>query len=241
MARDKIQRLLARGQELLDSGQPHEAHLVFGRVALCVPGDDAARQGLRAAEDAIAERQRRADEAVAAAAAALHGGRADEARALVERSLAAGADPERAHALLDRFPPLAPLRTRFAHPPATGPFAAADGGASAARASRRRSAFALACALAFIGLGAGVGLFWEAAMVRLAAAPVPRAAVLVTPTAGATVLSDGTLTHARRLLDEGDPAGALAVLDRVTPAEPAYPFARQLRMQAERSLPPVAR
>jgi hypothetical protein len=34
-------------------------------------------------------------------------------------------------------------------------------------------------------------------------------------------------------MEAGDPAGALLALDGVPPEEPAYPFARQLRRQAE--------
>jgi hypothetical protein len=41
------------------------------------------------------------------------------------------------------------------------------------------------------------------------------------------------LAEARRLMEAGDAAGALRALDGVPPEEPAYPFARQLRRQAE--------
>jgi hypothetical protein len=40
------------------------------------------------------------------------------------------------------------------------------------------------------------------------------------------------LARARRLIERGDPAAAIEVLDSVSPAEPAYPFARELRRQA---------
>jgi hypothetical protein len=51
-------------------------------------------------------------------------------------------------------------------------------------------------------------------------------------------LSEGEqrLAEARRLMEQGDAAGALRALDGVRPEEPAYPFARQLRTQAESAL-----
>jgi hypothetical protein len=48
----------------------------------------------------------------------------------------------------------------------------------------------------------------------------------------------GREAEARRLMEQGDAAGALRALDRVRPEEPAYPFARQLRRQAESALRP---
>lgn len=207
-------------------------------MALREPADPAARQGLSAAEDAIAERHRLADEALAAAVEALEDGRAEEARAFTDAGLAAGADPERVHALLDQLNPPRSARSRFAIFRESEPSDTPTHESAAHRASRRRSAFALACALTFVGLGAGVGVLWERAMMRLAAPPVPRMTAPPAPGAAATVMSDGTIAEARRLLDAGDAAGAVAVLDRVQPAEPAYPFARQLRAQAERALPP---
>jgi DNA-binding response OmpR family regulator len=55
--------------------------------------------------------------------------------------------------------------------------------------------------------------------------------VTAPPTGG-----ERALAEARRRLDAGDAAAALVVLDRVGPQDAAYPFARQLRQQAERAL-----
>jgi hypothetical protein len=37
-------------------------------------------------------------------------------------------------------------------------------------------------------------------------------------------------------MDGGDLTGALAALDRISPAQPAYPFARRLRREVETAL-----
>jgi hypothetical protein len=52
-------------------------------------------------------------------------------------------------------------------------------------------------------------------------------------TAPRTTRGERLLLDARRLLDAGDAAAALAALDQVTPEEPAYPLARKLRDEAE--------
>jgi len=61
--------------------------------------------------------------------------------------------------------------------------------------------------------------------------PAPPASSLAAPTHGERAVAD-----ARRLLDQGEAATALALLDRISPDEPAYPFARELRRQAEAAL-----
>ena len=90
---------------------------------------------------------------------------------------------------------------------------------------------------AFALLATGVGSSWDRLLDRLARAPAPSsrpappATSLAAPTAGERAVAD-----ARRLLDQGETAAALAVLDRISRDEPAYPFARELRRQAEAAL-----
>jgi hypothetical protein len=84
-------------------------------------------------------------------------------------------------------------------------------------------------------LGAGVFSSWDRLLFGLTRPPAPRsdqAAVWPAPPTG----GDRALAEARRLLDAGDAAAALVALDRVGPQEAAYPFARQLRQQAQRAL-----
>ena len=88
----------------------------------------------------------------------------------------------------------------------------------------------------------GVGSSWDQLLVSLSLTPSPTShpsphtTQVPVPLAG-----DRALAEARELLDRGDPAGALAALDRVSPLEPAYPFARQLRTHAAAVLRAEAR
>jgi len=93
-----------------------------------------------------------------------------------------------------------------------------------------------ASASVFLALGAVVFSNWDGLIHRLARTPVPREAGVAFSSLPAARLEDQTIAAARRHLDAGDPAGAVALLDSVSPEQPAYPFARQLRVQAERAL-----
>jgi hypothetical protein len=100
---DHTERLLERGTKLLRRGRPHEASLVYGRILLRDPSHAAAREGRERAEAALAERERAARETLDRAAEALSAGDRHEARQLIRHALRDGADPERAHVLLDRL------------------------------------------------------------------------------------------------------------------------------------------
>lgn len=100
---------------------------------------------------------------------------------------------------------------------------------------RSRTMLGVACAASFVLLGAGVGASWEGLMRRLAQAPTPEGAAVAVTEPGPRA-EDQTIAAARRLLEDGDPARAVALLDSVHPHQPSYPFARQLRGQAERAL-----
>jgi hypothetical protein len=100
---DQTERLLERGTKLLLRGRPHEASLVYGRILLRDPQNAAAREGRERAAEALAERERAASETLERAAEALSAGDRQEARQLIRHALRDGADPERAHVLLDRL------------------------------------------------------------------------------------------------------------------------------------------
>jgi hypothetical protein len=109
---------------------------------------------------------------------------------------------------------------------------------SSARASSwTRRALAAGCAACFAVLAAGVDAQWDGLIRVLERAPRPHSAA--TPASSAVApLSAGeqALADARRMLEQGDTAGALRALETVRPEEPAYPFARQLRTQTQSTL-----
>ena len=92
------------------------------------------------------------------------------------------------------------------------------------------------CAALFLLLGATVAATWDGLMRRLAQAPTPRDASVAFSVQPGPRAEDQTIAVARRLLEDGDPARAKALLDSVHPRQPSYPFARHLRGQAERAL-----
>ena len=237
-ATDPVQSWLARGLELLDRNQGREAADLFGRVLLRDPGNAEARRGLQRARACVHETERVLDAQLEQAGRALETGDDVRARALLEEVVSKGGDRDRAHAMLDR------LDTRAGSldgldfdddvPPPT-----------LAQPSRRtwvRPALIAGWAAAFASLAVGVGSSWDQLLVSLARTPSPTSrpgpptTQVPVPPAG-----DRALAEARQLLDRGDAAGALAALDRVSPQEPAYPFARQLRTHAAAVLRAEAR
>jgi hypothetical protein len=230
--RQRIQGLLAEGWRLLTAGEPREAALVFSRVALVESHNPEALRGLASARAAITESQRRNDERLHDARRALEKGDLAVARTTLEAVIAEGGDRDQAATLLDRLDARGGRLDRVAAP-ATDTAASPIAGASAVSWSRR--AFAAASTIVLVVLGAGVFSSWDRLLVGLTRPPSPRTdnAVAEPPpaAAGARALAD-----ARRLLEAGDAAAALAALDRVGPQEAAYPFARQLRQQAQRAL-----
>ncbi|PYQ52703.1 MAG: hypothetical protein DMF78_10755 [Acidobacteria bacterium] len=229
--RERIQGLLAEGWRLLKAGQPREAALVFGRVALVEPTRAEALRGLASARAAVTESERRSDERLDEARRALENGDKAAAQAALEAVIAEGGDRDRAAVLLDRLDP----REGRLHPRASADtptdLAAL---APAPTSSWTRHLFAAACTTGLTVLGLGVFASWDRLLFGLTRPPAPRSdatAAPVAPTSG-----ERALAQARRLMEAGNPAAAVAALDRVGPQEPAYPFARQLRHQAVRAL-----
>jgi hypothetical protein len=229
---DKIEGLLAEGRALLASGRPRDAALVFERILLLAPADSTARAGLDAAQSASAEHERTLDERLAAAEMRIEEGAHGDARALLDAVVRDGGDTHRAAALLDRIP-IPPGWFTLRRSDGEGPVPAPPAGSPSGRS---RILLGAVCAVLFLLLGAAVAATWDGLMRRLAQAPMPQEASVAFPAQPGPRAEDQTIAAARRLLDDGDPARAVALLDSVRPHQPAYPFARQLRGQAERAL-----
>ena len=229
--RERIQGLLAEGWRLLEAGQPREAALVFGRVALVEPTRAEALRGLASARAAVTESERRSDERLDEARRALENGDKAAAQAALEAVIAEGGDRDRAAVLLDRLDP----REGRLHPRASADtptdLAAL---APAPTSSWTRHLFAAACTTGLTVLGLGVFASWDRLPFGLTRPPAPRSDATAAPMAPTS--GERALAQARRLMEAGNPAAAVAALDRVGPQEPAYPFARQLRHQAVRAL-----
>jgi len=198
--------LRAEGRALLDGGRFREAAFVFGRLLLLDPGDAAARADYDAAcrSEAEAERLRSLGEQPGVPAAENRDDQKAAAAALPPGG--AGRPPRPREARPVRLP---------------------------RRARWSRQALVAAWATAFALLGAGVASSWEALITSLVRAPEP-AAHAAPPTTLIPSVDAGeqALAEARRELDRGDVAAALARLERIEPEAPAYPFARRLREEA---------
>jgi hypothetical protein len=229
---DKIEGFLAEGRAMLAAGRPRDAALLFERVLLLAPADARARAGLDAAQSATDERERDLDARLDAAAIRIEQGAHGDARALLDAVVRDGGDSHRAAALLDRIP-IPPGWFTLRPSDGDGPLPAPPAGTPSGRS---RFVLGMACAALFLVLGAVVAANWDGLMRRLAQAPMPQQASFALSPQPAPRAEDQTIAVARRLLEDGDPARAVAVLDSVRPHQPAYPFARQLRGQAERAL-----
>jgi hypothetical protein len=205
---DPVRAWLARGLALLACNQGREAADLFGRVLLRDPGNDEARRGLRLARACAHETDR---------------------VLLLEEVVSKGGDRDRAHALLDRLD----TRAGSLHGLALTEEPQPKAPPAPSRQTWVRPALIAAWAAAFASLAVGLESRWDRLLVSLARTPSPTSR-LGPPTTQVPVApaGDRALAEARELLDRGDAAGALAALDRVSPQEPAYPFARQLRTHA---------
>jgi hypothetical protein len=234
---DRRQTLLWEGWKLLASGNERAAADLFGRVLLLDPGCAEAQRGLARARAAEAERARRLDAALDRAERVAAAGDHDAARTLLRAIVEQGGDRDRAHAALDRLDERGGRVDHALLAPDGAGAAGRSGASGSAPPAWARPALALACAAGFALLAAGVDARWDGLIEALEGAPRPASAATPAPAAVAP-LSRGeqALAAARRLMEEGDAAGALRALDGVRPEEPAYPFARQLRRQAESAL-----
>jgi hypothetical protein len=231
---DETGRWLSKGRRLLRRGRSQEAGLVFGRILVRDPDHAGARRGRREAEAADAEQERRSLVRFQEAERALSVGDAARGRGLPDETLPRVGDPE----------PTLDLSDRLDGPRSRNRPAAAEvafGGALETGFRRgegwHRDALVALWALGFALLASTVASTWERLVDGLAGVPSPRSMTLPTsPVIGLASAGDPALAEARRLIEEGDAVGALAAIERVTPQDPAYPFALRFRSQAERML-----
>jgi hypothetical protein len=230
-----VRGLLAEGWSFLGAGRSREAGLAFGRILLQDPANSEARRGLDLARSATAESRRDQEARLDEARGAFEAGEWDRSRALLERILTGGGEPESAHDLLDRLdrregriaapsdserpvsvaPPVAPLRPAWSRKVLVG-----------------------AWSLAFASLAAGVAGSWDRIVGGLVEPPLPVSGPPAPPVTEIAAPTTGelTLAQAKRLLEQGDPVGAMVILDRVLPDDPAYPFAERLLLEARAAL-----
>jgi hypothetical protein len=232
--RHRLRRLLDEGRDLLSRERGREAADVFGRILLLDPDNGEARRGLELARAAAVEAERVLAARLEEAEAALGAGDEDRARDLLEDVVRNGGDRDRARVLLDR---LDRRRGRLRTEPGAWSAETDEDGRTAVSPAWSRRAMIGGWVVVFGLLATGVASSWDRLLDRLTSAPspssppAPPASSLAAPTPGERAVAD-----ARRLLDQGETTTALALLDRISPDEPAYPFARELRRQAEASL-----
>lgn len=237
VADDRIETLLAEARSFLGQGRPRAAEDAFGRVLLHDPAHDEARAGRTRAEAELAEERRRLDATLDEAGAAAERGDDARARALAEEVLRGGGDRDAALALLDRLDASArPGVVVSARDTGTIPVQR-PAVVRAAPPRRWRRALGAAWMLAFALLATAAVSGWESHVARLTGAPLP--AVHQAPPSThypAPTTGERAVAEARAHIRRGDPQGALAVLAAVRPEDPAYPFAVQIRAQADREL-----
>ena len=208
---------------------------MYGRILLLDPDNAEARRGLEQARAAAVEAERVLAMRLQEAEGALAAGEDEQARALLDEIIRKGGDRDRARDLLDHLDHR-PGRLNAGQAPWTST-AEAEEAASAASPAWSRRAVIGAWVVVFGMLATGVASSWDRLLDRLGRAPSPTSASappatsLAAPTPG-----ERAVANARRLLDQGETAAALSILDRISPDEPAYPFARELRRQAETAL-----
>ena len=218
------------------AGRSREAVLAFGRVLLRDPLDPEARHGLDFARSAVAESRRDLEARLEQARVAFDGGQHERSRALLEEIVAAGAERDAALELFDRLDRREGRIT--ARSAARAGLVAPALPVAAGRPVWSRRALVAVWSLTFASLAAGVASSWDRIVGGLVEPPVPSprpAAPPVTEIAAPTP-GERVLARANRLLEQGDSAGAAAVLERVLPDDPAYPFALRLRLDAQAAL-----
>jgi len=219
----------------MEQERGREAADLFGRILLLDPEHAAARRGLEQARALAVEAERVLAAELQEAESALAAGDDEQARTLLDEVIRKGGDRDRARELLDRLD-RRPGRLQAGQGRGSSESDAGERASGPSRAWSRRVVIG-GWVIVFGLLAAGGSSSWGPLLDRLARPPSPSSRVaapatsLAAPTPGERAVAD-----ARRLLDQGETAAALAVLDRISPDQPAYPFARELRRQAETAL-----
>ncbi|MGE0359728.1 MAG: hypothetical protein AB7H93_21135 [Vicinamibacterales bacterium] len=226
----RIEQLLVSGLDEYFAGRLDHAINVWTRVLFLDRANDRARAYIDRARRAQAESQRETEALVHQGLQAFDGGDVERARALLTAALERGAAHEQTLPVLHRIgllasPPSAapaPRRPRWRR-------VARSAAPAAARPWRWPLALAL---LAMSGAGLWIVLTPTGDDAG-SAAPVVDPAAAVLPVPGA---SDAHLARAEQLFTAGKLPDALAVLDRVSPGDDAYPAAQALRGRVQREL-----
>jgi len=236
----RIDSILADGRALLAAGSVRDAALAFERALLLEPDHARAREALDVARAALAEERRALDAQLEQARGLFAAGDLARARILLEHVIEHAGDRDAARALLDRCEEGGAAVFAFgAALVEPAPARALDRSRRPAPRTRRVLALGWTVLLAAF-LGAFVSN-WDELVARLTATPAPRSR-LAPPSTSYPAPSAGerALAEARTRLEQGDAEGARAALLRVPPEDPAFPFATQLRAQAERAQRPAS-
>jgi hypothetical protein len=233
---NRAARLISRGRTLLEQGQGREAIHVFGRVLLWDPAHEEARRGLREARLAVREADRILDGRLDEAAQALESGDLPLARKLIEDIVERVGDDERALTLLDRTDSREGRLPEAGLPSRTARAVPESGETVKSGPSAWRFTLAASWTVVLAGLTVTIVSGWDRLVSRLTAAPSPRHELPVSTDGFPGSKGERAIAEARHRLEAGDPAGAVAALAQVTPEEPLYPLAVQLRHQVESSL-----
>lgn len=229
---ERVRGLVRLGWALLRAGRSREAGLAFGRVLLRSPSHAGARRGLAQARFAAAESGRDLEARLDEASAALESGECERARALLEGTVAQGGDMGRVLSLLDRLDTReGRISARLARDLSPSASAAP---VAATRPAWSRRLLVAGWSVVFASTVVGVAASWDRLVGGLLRPPVPAsgAAPAVTEIPASTP-GERALLQARQRIEEGDPAGAVAALDRVPADDPAYPFSLRLRLEAQ--------
>lgn len=232
--RDRVQGLVSEAWTLLDESRPGEAALLFGRVLLQDPVHEEARRGLLLSRTRAGEVERELEARLDEARAFAAGGDLAQARALLEDVIRLGGDRDRAHQLLDRLDARGGLVAEGSPSlPSETVSAPKAGERRAHRVWWTRTVFATVCGVAFAAVTTTVAATWDRMMGRLERRPLPAAYAAAAATLPAPPAGELALSEARQRLEHGDVDGALSALSHIRPDDPVYPFALQLRQQAE--------
>ena len=233
----EIDALLVAGLDRYFTGRYEDAIHVWTRVLFLDRSHARARAYIDRARTALAERQRRSDELLAATRNHLDQGDTAAARQLLAQAVAAAGEDEHASALrlqLERLERAAPVRLPARIAPAVD-----DVPGWRWRPRRTAMATIAVTLMALAGAGA-LGLLaaqdWLSGSV--ATRPIVTPAPMIVPTLAS---GEGALIQARTLYDRGRLAEALVALDRVGDRSVVRRQADALRLEIQRLLLSTAR
>ena len=227
----RAEALLVEGLDRYFAGQYEDAIHVWTRVLFLDRSHARARAYIDRARTALAERQRRAEEMLAATSELLAQGQTERARALLSQAEAASGDDQHTAALRAKLERVERARVD------ARPAVAAIADAVPLRARRRWSvtrALVGGLGLAALGVSVAAGTLVLQAWLARSAGPLPALARMSTlPVLSNTEVA---LVRARTLFGRGRLAEALLVLDRVQMQDARRPEADKLRVEIQQIL-----